>query len=129
MSKLNKISSTALLTYLIIIVAVTASEYSEISSNQWIYVSSRIVCFLLALPCYYLFRKDALSPTPQILMSLSLLIYNIGGYYFRPLYLYSFMHSIYALSFFVFMSRMLFLFAKLWPFFRPSFTFNILITN
>jgi signal transduction histidine kinase len=109
MNKLQRISSFTALVYLIINILATIYEASEIQHEQNMYLIFRGISLLLAFPCYFLFKKSALNPTPQILLAISLLIYNMAGYYFKPLYIPSFIHSIYALAFFIFMSRSLFI--------------------
>ncbi len=108
MTRLNQISSFAALIYMLINVIVTCFEAVEIVDNLNIYLLTRAFALLLTLPSYFLFKKNATDPLPQLLFALSLLIYNLAGFYFRPLYIPSFIHAIYALAFFVFMSRRLF---------------------
>lgn len=109
MTRLNQISSISVLVYILVNLLVTIGEAFQISEHLNIYLSARLVALLLSLPCYFLFKKNAADPLPQLLFAISLLIYNLAGYYFIPLYIPSFIHSVYALAFFVFMSRRLFI--------------------
>lgn len=109
MNKLNQISSFVVLVYLVISIIATAQESFDIHENYIIYISIRTFAILIAVPCYFIFKKNALDVRFQILFALSLLVYNMCGYYFRPMYIPSFIHSIYALSFFIFMSRKCFI--------------------
>lgn len=107
--KLQRISSLVTLVYIVINILVTIFEASEITHDLNLYLIFRGISLILSIPCYFLFKKNALNATPQILFAVSILIYNLAGYYFKPQYIPSFIHSIYAIAFFIFMSRSLFI--------------------
>lgn len=107
--KLQRISSLVTLVYIVINILVTIFEASEITHDLNLYLIIRGISLILSIPCYFLFKKNALNPTPQVLFAVSILIYNLAGYYFKPQYIPSFIHSIYAIAFFIFMSRSLFI--------------------
>jgi len=101
--ELSQITRKTVIVYLIIIIVVTLTEFNLVTKHQELFLFSRLLALVLPAICLPLYQKNPFSLGAHILMTISFLIYNCLGYYFRPMYIPSFLHTLYTMSFLFFM--------------------------
>lgn len=105
MNRFAKAPSRASLVFLGLVLIVTLTEIPYVFGDLRLYLLGRFFTAVFAAAAYFVLRKDAFSLLGNILIVISFSIYNISGYLFYPLYLYSYIQCVIALSFLWFTTR------------------------